>query len=115
MVKILHSADWQIGLKAKHVATVAEHVRTARLEAARNVIRAANEAQVNAVVLAGDIFEDNLVHDRLVHQVVQILAGSKAPVFVLPGNHDPLTHDSIYRRASWGQRPASVVLLESNA
>ncbi|NTX56171.1 DNA repair exonuclease [Myxococcus llanfairpwllgwyngyllgogerychwyrndrobwllllantysiliogogogochensis] len=115
MVRILHSADWQMGLRARHVAQVASAVREARLEAARNVIQAANSHQVDAVVLAGDIFEDNLVEDRLVHQVVAVLEGARAPVFVLPGNHDALTPDAVYHRASWKQRPAHVRMLDGDA
>lgn len=109
-LKILHSADWQIGQKAKHVAAVADTVRRARLDAAREVVQAANREKVDALVLAGDQFEDNLVEDRLVRAVVEILATSRAPVFVLPGNHDALTHDSVYRRASWQEAPASIFL-----
>lgn len=111
--KILHTADWQIGLKAKHVATVADRVRTARLDAARSAIAAANGNKVDAVVIAGDLFEDNLVEDRLVHEIVQVLGQAKAPVFVLPGNHDAYSQDSVYRRASWKNRPQNVVLLET--
>ena len=113
MVRFLHSADWQIGLKASHVAKVADTVREARLDAARAVIAAANRAKVHAVLLAGDIFEDNLVSDRLVSQIVEILAVSEAPVYLLPGNHDALTEDSVYRRPSFAGRPSRVVLLES--
>ncbi|MBJ6761792.1 DNA repair exonuclease [Myxococcaceae bacterium JPH2] len=115
MVKILHSADWQMGLRARHVADVAATVREARLAAARNVIQAANAARVDAVVLAGDIFEDNLVEDRLVHAVLGVLEECRSPVFILPGNHDALTPDAVYRRASWKQRPARVSLLEGDA
>jgi DNA repair exonuclease SbcCD nuclease subunit len=111
-MRVLHTADWQIGLKAKHVASAAEAVRSARLEAGRHVIQAANRARVEAVIVAGDLFDDNLVGDALVRQVVDILAASEAPVFVLPGNHDPLTPDSVYRRYSWRERPARVVLLD---
>ncbi|MBU8898332.1 DNA repair exonuclease [Corallococcus sp. M34] len=115
MVKILHSADWQMGLRARHVADVAAAVREARLAAARNVIQAANAKRVDAVVLAGDIFEDNLVEDRLVHAVLGILAECRSPVFILPGNHDALTPDAVYRRASWKQRPAHVRVLDTDA
>lgn len=115
MVKILHSADWQMGLRARHVADVAAAVREARLAAARNVIQAANAKRVDAVVLAGDIFEDNLVDDRLVHAVLGILAECRSPVFILPGNHDALTPDAVYRRASWKQRPACVCVLEGDS
>ncbi|MFL5354458.1 exonuclease SbcCD subunit D [Archangium sp.] len=115
MVRILHSADWQMGLRAQHVALVAAEVRKARLEAARKVIRTANSQSVDGVVLAGDIFEDNFVEDRLVHEVVAVLAESRVPVYVLPGNHDALTPDSIYRRASWRQRPGHVIILDGDA
>lgn len=108
----LHTADWQIGLKAIHVAAVADRVRSARLAAGRAVIAAANKAIVDAVIVAGDLFEDNLVQDRLVHEIVQVLAASKSPVYVLPGNHDPCSQDSVYRRASWKAAPQHVVLLE---
>jgi DNA repair exonuclease SbcCD nuclease subunit len=115
MVRILHSADWQMGLRAQHVAPVAADIRKARLEAARNVIRAANSMSVDAVVLAGDTFEDNFVADRLVHEIVAVLAEARVPVYVLPGNHDALTPDAIYRRASWKQRPGHVIMLEGDA
>lgn len=115
MVRILHSADWQMGLRAQHVASVAAEVRKARLEAARNVIHAANSMSVDAVVLAGDVFEDNFVEDRLVHEVMAVLAGSRIPVYVLPGNHDALTPDAIYHRASWKQRPPHVITLDGEA
>lgn len=112
MAKLLHTADWQIGLKANHVAAVADRVRAARFDAARAVITAANAARVDAVVIAGDLFEHNLVQDRLVHDVLQVLAESKSPVYVLPGNHDAFAQDSVYRRTSWKNRPQHVVLFE---
>lgn len=115
MVKILHSADWQMGLQAQHVALVAQQVRQARLDAARKVIHAANQLGVHAVVLAGDIFQDNLVDDALVHQVLEVLAECRAPVYLLPGNHDALTSDTVYRRASWLQRPAHVFMLDGTS
>jgi DNA repair exonuclease SbcCD nuclease subunit len=112
MLKLLHSADWQLGLEASHVAAAAEPVRAARLEAARRVVAAAAEHRVDALVLAGDLFEDNLVEEPLVRAAVELLAGSPVPVFVLPGNHDPLSRESVYLRSAWKCRPAHIVLLD---
>lgn len=112
MLKLLHSADWQLGLEASHVAAAAGPVREARLESARRVVEAASEHRVDALVLAGDLFEDNLVEEQLVRATVELLAASAVPVFVLPGNHDPLSRDSIYLRSAWKNRPAHVVLLD---
>jgi len=111
-MRLLHSSDWQMGLKAQHVARAAEAVRAARLASARRVVEEANRLDVQALVLAGDTFEDNLVEDRLVRDVVDVLAVSKAPVYVLPGNHDALTENSVFRRPSWRSAPPHVVLLE---
>lgn len=113
MVTLIHSADWQIGLKADHVAAAAPAVRQARLAAARAVVAAASNPRADALVLAGDQFEDNLVEDGLVRQVVELLATCPVPVFVLPGNHDALTQDSVYRRRSWLERPPHLVLMDA--
>ncbi|MBI5542692.1 MAG: DNA repair exonuclease [Deltaproteobacteria bacterium] len=112
MLRILHTSDWQMGLKACHVAAAGTAIRAARLDAAREVVAIANRERADVLLLAGDTFEHNLVEDRLVHEVVKVLSGAQAPVFVLPGNHDALSHDSVFRRASWRNRPANVVILE---
>lgn len=114
MIRLLHTADWQMGLRAKHVAGAASAIRDARLDAARQLIQTANTRGVDAVVLAGDIFEDNTVGDRQVHEVLKVLKASRAPVYVLPGNHDPLSPDSVYLRPSWKGRPAHVHMLDSD-
>ncbi|MBZ4336568.1 DNA repair exonuclease [Corallococcus sp. AS-1-12] len=114
MIRLLHTADWQMGLRAKHVAGAAGAIRDARLDAARQLIQTANTRSVDAVVLAGDIFEDTSVGDRLVHEVLTVLKASRAPVYVLPGNHDPLTPDSVYLRPSWKGRPPHVHMLDSD-
>jgi DNA repair exonuclease SbcCD nuclease subunit len=112
MVRILHTADWQIGLRASHVARVGDQVRRARMDAARATVEKANSERVDALVLAGDIFEDNHVDNGLVFEVVRVLSAATVPVFVLPGNHDPLSQDSVYRRASFRERSANIRLLD---
>ncbi|WP_404363645.1 exonuclease SbcCD subunit D [Corallococcus coralloides] len=115
MIRILHTADWQMGLRARHVANAAAAVRAARMDSARQLIQSANALGVDAVVLAGDVFEDTSVGDRLVHELLTVLQDSRAPVYVLPGNYDPLTPDSVYLRASWRGRPAHIRMLESDS
>lgn len=115
LVTFLHTADWQIGMKAGHVAPVADRVRQARLETARRLMALARERQVDFVVIAGDVFEDNLVSNEAAHQVSYILSScSPIPVYVLPGNHDPLTPDSVYNRPVFREGlPANVHVLRS--
>ncbi|HXL03528.1 MAG TPA: metallophosphoesterase [Bacillota bacterium] len=102
VVSFLHTADWQIGMKASQVPTVAETVRKARLTAAEQLMRIASQREVDFVLIAGDLFENNLVHNEAAHRVTEALSAcSPIPVYVLPGNHDPLTEDSIYNRSAF--------------
>lgn len=105
----LHTADWQIGMKAAGLGHAAEAVRRARLAAAERVIELANHRGVECVVIAGDVFEDNGVDPYLVQQVVDILERAACPVFILPGNHDPLVAGSVYNRDIW-QRTTKVTV-----
>ncbi|MBI1849122.1 MAG: DNA repair exonuclease [Planctomycetes bacterium] len=111
MIRFLHSADWQIGMKAVHVGTAGDRVREARFEAARNVIALARDRGVDFVLLAGDTFEDNAVDRSLVERVVDVLASSPVPVLVLPGNHDPLVPGAIYESRAFTRASDRVRLL----
>ncbi|MBN1588518.1 MAG: DNA repair exonuclease [Pirellulales bacterium] len=100
-MKFLHTADWQIGMRAAHVGGVAARVRDERLAAARRVVDVARHHQVEFLLLAGDTFEDNRVDRRLVQTVADTLAGFGGPVYLLPGNHDPLVPGSVWEHGSW--------------
>ncbi|MSQ51234.1 MAG: hypothetical protein EXR28_05040 [Betaproteobacteria bacterium] len=62
------------------------------------VLRAAREAHADLVLLAGDTFESNRQSPEFVDRVAAMLAQAPAPVVLLPGNHDPLVPDTLYRR-----------------
>ncbi|NOX53263.1 MAG: hypothetical protein GXP27_02265 [Planctomycetes bacterium] len=57
MVRFLHTADWQIGMKAAHVGEKAERVRDERLNAARRVVQVGREHSAEFIVVAGDTFK----------------------------------------------------------
>jgi DNA repair exonuclease SbcCD nuclease subunit len=52
----------------------------------------------DAVAIAGDLFDHNRVPAGLAAGLLAALAEPGVPLVVLPGNHDPLTAGSIYRR-----------------
>ena len=101
MVKFIHTADWQIGMKAAHVGEVGQQVRLERLESARRVVDAANSREADFIIVAGDTFEDNAVERVLVQKVADILARFKGPVYLTSGNHDPLVSGSVWEHAAW--------------
>jgi len=112
-LRFLHTADWQIGMKADHVAEVAERVREARLEAIDAIGRAASEHKVDFVLVAGDVFEHNQVGRQCARDVLRRLGTFPVDVYMIPGNHDHAGAGSIYSTGVFQQVPPNVhVLLE---
>jgi len=114
MVRFLHTADWQMGMRAAKLGEAGKRVREERLAAGRRVVQAAKENGVDFILVAGDLFEDNAVERTLVQQVADILASAPCPVFVIPGNHDPLVPGSVWEHRSW-DAAKNVVILKENA
>lgn len=101
-MKFLHTADWQMGMKAESLGNkAAERVRKARLDAAKGVIQVAKENEAEMILFAGDMFEDNAVDRSLVRQTGEILKSFGKPVFIIPGNHDPLVPGSVWEHSVW--------------
>ena len=101
-MRFLHTADWQVGMKATGLGAAGDVVREERLSAGQRVIDAAKENNVDFIVLAGDNFEDNAVKRLLVQRVADILTAFPGPVYVTPGNHDPLVPGSVWEHPAWG-------------
>lgn len=109
-MKFLHTADWQVGMRAAQFGDKGEGVRQARLESARRVIEQARREKVDFVVVAGDTFENNGVERLKVREVAKILGGAGCPVYVIPGNHDFLTAGSVWEDEAWSEWPDLHVL-----
>lgn len=101
MIRFVHTADWQIGMKASRVGEAGSRVRDERLVAGCRVVEAARATRAEFILVAGDTFEDNGVDRVLVQKVADILAGFGSPVYVIPGNHDPLVPGSVWDHPVW--------------
>lgn len=88
-------------------------MRAARLQTLRRALELARSRAVDAFIVAGDLFEDNLVDDALVSAVADLFAEfSSVPVFLLPGNHDPYTGpDSVWHRRPLAKASPNVRIL----
>jgi len=62
------------------------------------VLATARDAAADVLVLAGDIFDHNRLPLTVLDKVSRLLADSGLRVVILPGNHDCLSADSVYRR-----------------
>ncbi len=116
MTRFLHSADWQIGMAAKHAGSKAKQVRDRRFESAEKIVRLAKERSVDFVLLAGDTFEYESPGRLDVKKTVDILNSfAPIPVYVLPGNHDPLRPGSVWDMAEWRAVGPHITLLKEAA
>src|SRR5271163_4196391 len=93
-MRFVHTADWQLGMTRHFLAGEAQP----QYSAAR---RGALAAQVGAefVVVAGDVFEDNQLAPKIISQSLEAMRAIGIPVYLLPGNHDPLDASSDYTSA----------------
>lgn len=113
MVRFVHTADWQIGMKLAKIGDAGKRVREERFSAARRVIDAASAHGAEFILVAGDLFEDNAVDRTQVRMVADILGKAPCPVFIIPGNHDPLVPGSVWEDRSW-EAARNVVVFGEN-
>jgi DNA repair protein SbcD/Mre11 len=85
-VKILHTADWHVGKVLKNQPRIDE-----QKVVLRDIVRIANEEDVDLVIVAGDLFETAAPSAQAQGLVMRTLMNLRAEgrhVVVLAGNHD---------------------------
>ncbi len=114
MAKFIHTADWHLGMQA-HFLPEEARIRFSqdRFDAVRRIAGLAREEGCEFVVVAGDVFDSNHVDRQVIAKAIDALSAFTVPVFLLPGNHDPLDPSSIYKVAAWTDHtPANVVVVQ---
>jgi DNA repair exonuclease SbcCD nuclease subunit len=99
-MKFLHSADWQLGMTRHFLGADAQaRYSAARRDAVAALGPLAAETGAEFVVVAGDVFEANQLAPRVISQSLEAMRAIGVPVYLLPGNHDPLDASSVYTSA----------------
>jgi DNA repair exonuclease SbcCD nuclease subunit len=105
VVRLLHTADWHLG---KRFPSFSEdqnrRLMQARLAVLDHIVAAAERYSVDAVLCAGDLFDDPVPHRQWWEQVAQRWSRSswnERPVFLLPGNHDPMVAESVWNNRTF--------------
>lgn len=111
MVKFLHTADWHLGIKYAKLGSNAERAREIRVETVKKLMDSAKKNKVDFIIIAGDLFDNNDVDRGLIDIVADTIKRVEPiPVYILPGNHDPVTRDSLYLDQSWDSIDNAIIL-----
>ncbi|MGH3780259.1 MAG: exonuclease SbcCD subunit D [Pseudonocardiaceae bacterium] len=94
-MRFLHTADWHVGKTLKGHSRLAEQEQVLR-----EIVRVVREQQLDAVLVAGDLYDSaapSAPAQQLVVRTLMALAGTGAKVIVIAGNHDHAATLDAYR------------------
>lgn len=110
MVKFIHTSDWHLGMQAHFLPEEARaRFAQGRFDAVERIAEIAAEEECAFVVVAGDVFDSNHVDRAAVAKALEALKSFTIPVFLLPGNHDPLDPSSIYLTEAWASGKSDLI------
>jgi len=116
MTRFIHTGDWQLGMTRHFLSPDAQaRYSEARLEAVRDIAKLARAEGCSFVTVSGDVFESNHLDRQVVVRALDAMAAFDVPVYLLPGNHDPVNAGSVYRSSTFREHcPEQVGMLDSS-
>ena len=70
----------------------------------------ANERRVDAVLVAGDVFDSSTTAEHVIRRALEAMSAYKGTWVLLPGNHDPVLSESPWTRIERIGKPPNVIL-----
>ena len=112
MISILHTADWQIGrVFAQFEPDDAAALFEARFAVVERLAGIATDLCVDAVLVAGDVFDAQTVADKTIRRLFNAMQGFTGTWVLMPGNHDSALAESVWSRAQrLGVIPSNVTV-----
>ena len=113
-MRFIHTADWQLGMTRHFLDDDAQpRYSAARRDVVAGLGALAQRTGAEFVVVAGDVFEANQLAPKVISQSLAAMGRIEVPVYLLPGNHDPLDASSVYTSKQFlAERPDNVVVLD---
>src|SRR6202142_2958800 len=100
VLRLLHTADWHLGRRFPSFPDEGQKkLSRARMDVISRILDVARRNAVNAVLCVGDIFDDSDPAPDFWEGLAKTLRNHAAPhppLFLIPGNHDPLTPESVW-------------------
>jgi len=113
MFRFLHTADWQVGKQFANIkGDAAAYLRNRRFETIEQIAAIATQQKVDAVLVAGDVFETNIVNAKTIMQTFGAMGQFDGKWFLLPGNHDSAEPNSVWSRVKKTMSSENIVVLD---
>jgi len=110
-MRIIHTADWQIGKPFKKVGDKEELFRQSRLSAIETIGALAGSQKADHVLVAGDIYDSEAPTDKTLREPLERMRLFPSVHWhLLPGNHDPHRPKGIWDRVLATGAPPNVRL-----
>lgn len=111
-IKFIHSSDWQLGMTRAFLSEeAASRFSQARIDAITTLGNLAKQHGAQFIVVAGDVFESNQLSRQTLLRAIDALESLPVPIFLLPGNHDPLDAASIFSTKEFRNIGEHVIVL----
>lgn len=111
-IRFIHTSDLQLGMTRWYLSQDAQPRFTQdRIDAIRRLGTLAREHEARFMVVAGDVFESNQVAAQTVKRSLKAFEAVSVPVFLLPGNHDPLDAGSVFKHKTFTENCPDHVLV----
>jgi DNA repair exonuclease SbcCD nuclease subunit len=109
-MRLIHTADWQIG---KPYGTVADEQKRFRLQQERlaaigRIRDTAKLENAQLVLVAGDLFDSPTPSAAAVLEVLELIGEMAVPVLVIPGNHDHGAPGTVWHREDFQRHRAQL-------
>jgi DNA repair exonuclease SbcCD nuclease subunit len=97
---LVHTADWHLGMRFRGFSDDQElELMRARLDVVEQIFGVADRYEADAVLCAGDLFDEPKPDPKWSDGLAGLMARRASPhrpIFLLPGNHDPLLPESVW-------------------
>lgn len=101
-IRIIHTSDTHLG---------DDWDPEAAQTAFSAVIDSVHSLKGDALLVAGDVFDNARISDALLEFFVNEIARAAVPAVILPGNHDLYDHGSLYRRDPFADGPSNLHII----
>jgi DNA repair exonuclease SbcCD nuclease subunit len=111
-IRFIHSSDWQLGMTRAFLSDEASaRFSQDRISAIAKLGALATEHKAEFIIVAGDVFESNQLSKQTLARALDALEALPVPIFLLPGNHDPLDGASIFLTKAFQSANNHIIVL----